>query len=92
MFRLLFLSNGWADCVDIWHAIGAPLVAGHAVLTGGNLCTCAREHCASISHERLGRLCSNLMGGLGGLMCELGWWYSVAARPTKATKALPNQK
>ena len=22
MFRLLFLGNGWADCVEIWHALG----------------------------------------------------------------------
>ena len=22
MFRLLYLGNGWADCVEIWHALG----------------------------------------------------------------------
>ena len=26
MFRLLYLGNGWADCVEIWHALGDPLV------------------------------------------------------------------
>ena len=43
MFRLLFLGNGWADCVEIWCAIGSSLVAEHAVVTGGislHVCTC----------------------------------------------------
>ena len=35
MFRLLFLGNGWADCVEIWHALGDPLVTAYAVVTGG---------------------------------------------------------
>ena len=37
MFRLLFLGNGWADCVEIWHAVGDPLVTAYAlaVITGG---------------------------------------------------------
>ena len=35
MFRLLFLGNGWADCVEIWHAVGDPLVTTYAVITGG---------------------------------------------------------
>ena len=35
MFRLLYLSNGWADCVEIWHALGDPLVTAYAVVTGG---------------------------------------------------------
>ena len=26
MFRLLYLGNGWADCVEIWHALGDPFV------------------------------------------------------------------
>ena len=34
MFRLLFLGNGWADCVEIWHALGDPLVTAYAVVTG----------------------------------------------------------
>ena len=34
-FRLLFLGNGSADCVEILHAIGVPLVAAYAVVTGG---------------------------------------------------------
>ena len=33
--RLLFLGNGWADCVEIWHALGDPLVTAYAVVTGG---------------------------------------------------------
>ena len=35
MFRLLFLGNGWADCVEIWYALGNPLVTAYAVVTGG---------------------------------------------------------
>ena len=35
MFRLLFLGNGWADCVEILHAPGDPLVTAYAVVTGG---------------------------------------------------------
>ena len=32
MFRLLLLDNGWADCVEIWHAIESHLVEAHALL------------------------------------------------------------
>ena len=35
MFRLLFLCNGWADCVEIWYRLGDPLVTAYAVVTGG---------------------------------------------------------
>ena len=35
MFRLPFLGNGWADCVEIWDAVGDPLVTAYAVITGG---------------------------------------------------------
>ena len=35
MFHPLFLGNGWADCVEIWHALGNPLVTAYAVVTGG---------------------------------------------------------
>ena len=35
MFRLLFLGNGWTDCAEILYALGAPLVAAYAVVTGG---------------------------------------------------------
>ena len=34
MFRLLFLGNGWADCVETWCALGDPLVTAYAVVTG----------------------------------------------------------
>ena len=107
MFRLLYLGNGWADFVEIWHALGNPLVTAYAVVTDGislhvrtctprfcisqtarpivfkfgvwvsahylsafhkswvgYLCTCARADRASISQERLDRLCSNLVCGL----------------------------
>ena len=29
------LGNGWADCLEIWYALGDPLVTAYAVLTGG---------------------------------------------------------
>ena len=32
MLRLLYLGNGWADCVEIWHALGDPLVTSYAVV------------------------------------------------------------
>ena len=35
MFRLLYLGNGWADCVEIWHALGDPLVTAYAIFTSG---------------------------------------------------------
>ena len=35
MFRLLYLGNGWADCVEIWHALGDPLVTAYPIVTGG---------------------------------------------------------
>ena len=34
MFRLLYLGNGWADCVEIWHAVGDPLVTAYTIVTG----------------------------------------------------------
>ena len=69
MFRLLYLGNGWADCVEIWHALGDPLVTAYAIATGGvslHVRTCRdTPHRASVSRKRLGRLCSNLVCGLG---------------------------
>ena len=35
MFRPLYLGNGWADCVEIWHALGDPLVTAYTIVTGG---------------------------------------------------------
>ena len=61
MFRLLFLGNGWTDCVEIWHAIGDPLVTAYAVTGGVSL------HRASVFQKRLDRLCSNLVCGLGAI-------------------------
>ena len=63
MFRLLFLGNGWADCVEIWYALGNPLATAYAVVMDGvalHVRTCTP---ASVSHKRLGRLCSNLACG-----------------------------
>ena len=35
MFRQLYLGNGWADCVEIWHALGDPLVTAYTIVMGG---------------------------------------------------------
>ena len=35
MFRLPLLDNGCADCMEIWYALGDPLVTAYAVVTGG---------------------------------------------------------
>ena len=50
MFRLLFLGNGWADCVEIWYALGNSLVTAYAVVTGGvslHVRTCTPRFCIS---------------------------------------------
>ena len=78
MFRLLYLGDGWADCVEVSYALGDPLLAAYAVATDGvtrHVRTCRvappvqsfpqPPHRASVSLERLGRLCSNLVCGSG---------------------------
>ena len=50
MFRLLFLGNGWADFVEIWYALGNPLVSAYAVVTDGaslHVRTCRPRFCIS---------------------------------------------
>ena len=50
MFRLLFLGNGWADCVEIWYALGNPLATAYAVVTDGvslHVRTCTPRFCIS---------------------------------------------
>ena len=50
MFRLLFLGNGWADCVKIWYALGNPLATAYAVVTDGislHVRTCTPRFCIS---------------------------------------------
>ena len=50
MFRLLYLGNGWADCVEIWHALGDPLVTAYAIVTDGvslHVRTCTSRCCIS---------------------------------------------
>ena len=50
MFRLLFLGNGWADCVEIWYTLGNPLATAYAVVTGGvslHVRTCTPRFCIS---------------------------------------------
>ena len=50
MFRLLFLGNGWPDFVEIWYALGNPLVTAYAVVTDGvslHVRTCRPRFCNS---------------------------------------------
>ena len=50
MSRLLFLGNGWADCVEIWYAPGNPLASPYAVVTDGvslHVRTCTPRFCIS---------------------------------------------
>ena len=50
MFRLLFLGNGWADCVEIWYALGNPLATAYAVVRDGvslHVRTCTPRFCIS---------------------------------------------
>ena len=35
MFRLPSLDNGWADCVEIWYALGDRLVTAYEAITVG---------------------------------------------------------
>ena len=46
MFPLLFLGNGWADCVEIWYALGNPLVTAYAVVTDGVIGVSLHVHTA----------------------------------------------
>ena len=76
MLRLLYLGNGWADCVEIWHALGDPLVTAYTIVTGGYLCTCAR---AEVPHTAL------LYLGNGLADCVQIWYVGWGSQ----TKCLP---
>ena len=57
MFRLPLLSNGWADCVEIWYALGDLLVTAYALVTGVvslHVGTCAPRFCISGSAWPIG--------------------------------------
>ena len=57
MFRLLFLGNGGADCVEIWYALGSPLATAYAVVTDEvslHVRTCTPT---SVSQDPSGQLC-----------------------------------
>ena len=57
MFRLPLLSNGWADCVEIWYALGDPLVTAYAVVTGVvslHVRTCTLRFCISGTARPIG--------------------------------------
>ena len=67
MFRLLFLGNGWADCIEIWYAVGDPLVTAYAVITGGvslHVLTCrGTPHTAPLCNVVQRAVC-------------MGWWFA----------------
>ena len=56
---------------------------------GTFVCTCARAHRASVSQERLDRLCSNLVSGLWAMNYVLstshGWYICTCARAHRAS-------
>ena len=57
MFRLPSLGNGWADCVEIWYALGDPLVTAYAVVTGVvslHVRTCTARFCISGTARPIG--------------------------------------
>ena len=57
MFRLPLLGKGWADCIEIWYALGNPLVTAYAVVTGGvslHVRTCTRRFCISRTARPIG--------------------------------------
>ena len=76
MFRLLYLGNGWADCVETWHALGDPLVTAYAVVSGG---VSARAHVQRYSHTAL------LYLGNGLADCVQIWYVGWGS----LTKCLP---
>ena len=61
---------------------------------GTFVCTCARAHRASVSQERLDRLCSNLVSGLWAMNYVLstshGWYISARAHVHTALLHLGN--
>ena len=76
MFRLLYLGNGWADCVEIWHALGNPLVTAYTIVTGG---VSARAHVQRYPHTAL------LYLGNGLADCVQIWYVGWGS----LTKCLP---
>ena len=57
MFRLPLLGNGWADCLEIWYALGDPLVTAYAVVTDGvslHVRTCTPRFCISGTARPIG--------------------------------------
>ena len=46
MFSLLLLGNGWTDCVEIWNALGSPLVTRLCSSHGWGVSARAHVHSA----------------------------------------------
>ena len=51
-FRLLFLGNGWADCVEILYAIGVPLFTTALLYLRNGLADCVEWSASARAHVR----------------------------------------
>ena len=71
MFRLLYLGNGWADCVEIWHALGDPLVTAYALCSSHGWGISARAHVQRYPHTALLYLGNGLADCVQ--ICYVGW-------------------
>ena len=78
MFRLLYLGNGWADCVEIWHALGDPL-GTYSLYNSHGWGISARAHVQRYPHTAL------LYLGNGLTDCVQIWYVSWGS----LTKCLP---
>ena len=78
MFLLLYLGSGWADCVEIWHALGEPLVTAYVIVAGG-VSISARAHAQRYPHTAL------LYLGNGLADCVQIWYVGWGS----LTKCLP---
>ena len=78
MFRLLYLGNEWADCVEIWHGLGDPLITAYAIVTGG-----VSLHVRTRRDTPTPRFCRYLANGLAD--CVQIWYVGRGS----LTKCLP---
>ena len=77
MLRLLYLSNGWADCGEIWHALGDPI--SYSLCNSHGWGISARAHVQRYPHTAL------LYLGNGLTECVQIWYVGWGS----LTKCLP---
>ena len=70
MFRLLYLGNSWADCVEIVYALGDSLVTAYAVSSHG-WGNSARAHVQRYPHTALLYIGNGL--AVCVQICYVGW-------------------